>query len=76
MEPLTNGKYPESMRTRVGSRLPKFKSSERAKMIGSFDFIGLNYYTSSYAKHKPNASTYSYLTDSEVDVLGMFFFSP
>ena len=66
MDPLTSGDYPSSMRSLVGSRLPKF-TKEQAKLVkGSFDFIGLNYYTSNYAANAPMSSNArpSYLTDS------------
>ncbi|RRT73198.1 hypothetical protein B296_00032911, partial [Ensete ventricosum] len=49
MDPLTQGDYPFTMRAIVGHRLPKF-NAEQSKMVqGSFDFIGLNYYTTYFA---------------------------
>ncbi|XP_014521892.1 cyanogenic beta-glucosidase-like [Vigna radiata var. radiata] len=61
MEPLTSGKYPESMRSIVGERLPEFTEEESKLVVGSFDFLGLNYYTTYYAadapKTKPNYET-------------------
>ncbi|KAL3522878.1 hypothetical protein ACH5RR_015712 [Cinchona calisaya] len=69
MQPLTFGKYPRSMRIRVGNRLPNFNNTERDMLINSFDFIGLNYYTSRYALNKPNATSWSFITDSEVDIV-------
>jgi len=68
MEPLTIGEYPESMQSLVGSRLPKFSADEIKLVRGSFDFIGLNYYTSYYATDTPELSEAwpSYLTDSLV----------
>ena len=66
MDPLTTGDYPHTMRTLVGNRLPKF-SKEQSKMVkGSFDFIGLNYYTANYVRYAPNANNVntSYLTDA------------
>ncbi|KAF7805370.1 beta-glucosidase 12-like [Senna tora] len=70
MEPLSSGDYPKSMRCLVGSRLPKFSEKQRKLLIGSFDFIGLNYYTSLYAAHAPQLITAppSYLTDSLVNL--------
>ncbi|KAM6598092.1 hypothetical protein CsatA_008616 [Cannabis sativa] len=70
MDPLTNGEYPHSMRSIVGDRLPKFTKLESKIVKGSFDFIGLNYYSSNYASYAPhhnNDTTLqnpSYLTDS------------
>ncbi|KAL5081237.1 hypothetical protein RYX36_009658 [Vicia faba] len=68
MEPLTVGDYPSSMRSLVGSRLPKFSEHEVKLVKGSFDFLGLNYYTSSYATDAPEFSKArpSLLTDSQV----------
>ncbi|KAF7805368.1 beta-glucosidase 12-like [Senna tora] len=66
LEPLVRGKYPKSMRRLVGRRLPKFTPQERTLIIGSFDFIGLNFYTTNYALYAPqflNAS-HTCLTDS------------
>ncbi|XP_020551751.1 beta-glucosidase 12-like isoform X1 [Sesamum indicum] len=70
MEPLTRGTYPESMRVRVRGRLPKFTREEINMMEGSFDFIGFNYYGAMYAFNKPNSSSFSYTTDSEIDITG------
>ena len=70
MDPLTNGDYPHSMRSLVGKRLPKFTREQSKLLIGSFDFIGLNYYTANYAANAPhlNAGNASYLTDSLVNL--------
>ncbi|CAJ2679015.1 unnamed protein product [Trifolium pratense] len=53
MHPLTKGSYPRSMRSLVGKRLPKFSKEESKKLKGSFDFLGLNYYSSYYAAKAP-----------------------
>ncbi|XLS95329.1 hypothetical protein HN51_071337 [Arachis hypogaea] len=68
MEPITKGDYPSSMQLLVGNRLPKFSLYQSGILRGSFDFIGLNYYTSFYAAHAPELSKAkpSYLTDSLV----------
>ncbi|XP_020244353.1 beta-glucosidase 6 [Asparagus officinalis] len=50
MDPLFFGDYPNSMRTRVGDRLPKFTRAEAATVKGSLDFVGINHYTTFYAK--------------------------
>ncbi|WJX63614.1 Beta-glucosidase 12 [Trifolium repens] len=70
LAPLTTGDYPQNMRSLVGRRLPKF-SQEQARLINdSFDFIGLNYYTSRYAADAPhlNNTRPCYLTDSLTNV--------
>ena len=38
-----------TMQSLVGRRLPKFSSAESKMLKGSFDFVGINYYTSNYA---------------------------
>ncbi|XP_057751346.1 beta-glucosidase 12-like [Arachis stenosperma] len=71
MEPITRGKYPRSMEKYVGSRLPNFTEEQSKELIGSFDFIGLNYYTSNYAAHllHPNNDTDpTYWTDQHVNL--------
>ncbi|CAL1391177.1 unnamed protein product [Linum trigynum] len=68
-EPLTSGSYPQSMRTLVGKRLPEFTKQQSKKIRGSFDFIGMNYYTASYAVDTPlfGFAPRSYMTDSLVN---------
>lgn len=67
MEPLTSGKYPSIMRSIVKDRLPKFTRTESIMIKGSYDFVGLNYYSASYAADSNasslNASRFSYLSD-------------
>jgi beta-glucosidase len=69
MDPLTLGEYPKSMRSLVGARLPKFNTKQAKLLIGSFDFLGINYYSSAYASDAPLLSNVrpSYLTDSLVN---------
>ncbi|KAG2397797.1 Beta-glucosidase 13 [Vigna angularis] len=57
-----------SMRSLVRTRLPKFTAEQARLLIGSFDFIGLNYYSTTYATDAPQLSNDnpSYLTDSLV----------
>ncbi|XP_076890553.1 raucaffricine-O-beta-D-glucosidase-like [Bidens hawaiensis] len=59
MEPITKGSWPESMQKFAqtptsdypdGRVLPKFSDDERTKLIDSYDFLGINYYTASYAR--------------------------
>ncbi|CAN6578540.1 unnamed protein product [Malus baccata var. baccata] len=52
MGPLVFGDYPQSMRERVKERLPTFLAEEKVLLNGSLGFVGINYYTSTYAKHK------------------------
>lgn len=51
VDPLMFGDYPSSMRTRVGNRLPKFSKAESILIKGTLDFVGINHYTTWYAKN-------------------------
>ncbi|KAL0410289.1 UNVERIFIED_CONTAM: Raucaffricine-O-beta-D-glucosidase [Sesamum latifolium] len=69
--PLVTGDYPPVMRQRVGERLPKF-TPEQAKLVqGSYDFIGMNYYTTYWAAYKPTApgTPPTYTSDQELEFL-------
>ncbi|KAH9710304.1 Beta-glucosidase 12 [Citrus sinensis] len=73
MDPVINGDYPLSMHTLVKERLPKFTEEQSARLKGSFDFIGMNYYTSYYARNNPvvNTINISYTTDSLANLTAM-----
>ncbi|OAY40071.1 beta-glucosidase 24 [Manihot esculenta] len=70
MDPLTYGRYPRRVRDLVGDRLPKFTDKEADLLRGSYDFLGIQYYTAYYAK--PNYTVpqekLRYKTDSGVNV--------
>ncbi|CAN6841167.1 unnamed protein product [Brassica oleracea] len=51
LDPLMFGDYPSSMRSRVGSRLPVFTGSQSVLVKGSLDFVGINHYTTYYARN-------------------------
>uniref|UniRef100_A0A5B6ZSX7 Putative beta-glucosidase 12-like n=1 Tax=Davidia involucrata TaxID=16924 RepID=A0A5B6ZSX7_DAVIN len=70
MDPLATGDYPHTMRSLVGNRLPKFTEEQSKMLKGSFDFIGLNYYTAYYAAYAPNSNSAqpSYTTDSQTNL--------
>ncbi|XP_057982297.1 beta-glucosidase 13-like [Malania oleifera] len=53
MEPLMFGDYPFIMKALVRDGLPAFTEEEKDLVKGSFDFIGINYYTSRYALSLP-----------------------
>jgi hypothetical protein len=67
IEPLILGDYPRSMRSRVGSRLPEFSKSEAARLKGSLDFVGINYYTTFYARNNSTDVIGVLLNDSIAD---------
>jgi hypothetical protein len=65
------GDYPETMRKIAGSRLPSFTNFESELVINSFDFIGLNHYTSIYVSNHPNALE-GPLQDFTADLAALF----
>lgn len=67
MDPLTYGHYPKSMQNLVTTRLPKFTKEQSNMLTGSYDFLGLNYYTANYVENftAGNGLQPSYLTDCQ-----------
>ncbi|KAK9197064.1 hypothetical protein WN943_005198 [Citrus x changshan-huyou] len=63
LHPLTYGEYPRTMQENVGDRLPKFTPEEVLMVQGSFDYLGVNQYTSYYMFDPPwpksNISSYA-----------------
>ncbi|KAL6347727.1 hypothetical protein AAG906_026256 [Vitis piasezkii] len=63
MEPLNSGAYPTDMVNYVKNRLPEFSKVESLMVKGSYDFIGINYYSARYATDVPckseNMSSYT-----------------
>ncbi|KAF3331272.1 beta-glucosidase 24-like protein [Carex littledalei] len=57
MNPLTRGEYPPVMRKLVGDRLPKFTREQSDMLKGSFDFVGVNYYTARFTSNIPISSS-------------------
>jgi beta-glucosidase len=65
-DPIVFGKYPDEMTSVItGGRLPTFNASASALMKGSFDFLGLNYYSSNYVKYTGETGS-NYGDDSRV----------
>ncbi|PWA79831.1 hypothetical protein CTI12_AA202640 (chloroplast) [Artemisia annua] len=50
LDPLIFGEYPSEMRRYLGNSLPRFSKAESNFMTDCVDFIGVNYYTTQYAK--------------------------
>ncbi|KAL5549714.1 hypothetical protein UlMin_004945 [Ulmus minor] len=57
--PIIFGDYPQSMRLAVGNRLPNFTKTESKLLKGSFDFLGLNYYTANYAETASSSNKFN-----------------
>ncbi|XP_024012777.1 beta-glucosidase 16 isoform X2 [Eutrema salsugineum] len=72
LEPIVYGRYPIEMVSHVkDGRLPTFTPEESSMLKGSFDFIGINYYSSFYVKDVPCATeNITMSTDSCVSVVG------
>ncbi|KAL3825604.1 hypothetical protein ACJIZ3_021633 [Penstemon smallii] len=66
--PVTTGDYPPNMRKSVKERLPTFSPEETKLVKGSYDFLGLNYYTTWYATNAPKqpGEKPTYLSDQEL----------
>jgi beta-glucosidase len=48
-DPVYFGDYPQSMRDRLGSKLPEFSAEDRKLLRGSAHFFGLNHYSTNLA---------------------------
>ncbi|KAM6580396.1 hypothetical protein CsatA_004170 [Cannabis sativa] len=51
LDPLLLGDYPPSMKKFVGERLPKISQATSKLLVGSLDFVGINHYTTLYARN-------------------------
>ncbi|KAK9077507.1 hypothetical protein SSX86_005844 [Deinandra increscens subsp. villosa] len=56
LDPSIFGEYPEEVKEYLGSDLPTFSPDEKKFMKNSIDFIGINHYSSIYAKDCTNSS--------------------
>ncbi|KAL0394220.1 UNVERIFIED_CONTAM: Raucaffricine-O-beta-D-glucosidase [Sesamum latifolium] len=55
LEPIVSGNYPQSMIDNVPpENLAPFTKAESEMVKGSYDFLGLNYYTANYASNDPD----------------------
>jgi beta-glucosidase len=53
----------------LGNRLPKFTKEESAIIKGSYDFLGVNYYSTYYAQSTPPTNiNMTYYTDMQANV--------
>ncbi|KAA8520277.1 hypothetical protein F0562_014533 [Nyssa sinensis] len=70
LHPMTYGDYPKNMRALVGNRLPKFTEEESMMLQKSYDFLGVNYYTSNYASNAmvSNSMNLSMTTDNQANL--------
>jgi beta-glucosidase len=69
-DPVWFGDYPQEMRSAVGSRLPMFTPEQSQMLKGSWDFFGLNSYTTQWVADAPvyNGSNPTWETDQAINV--------
>lgn len=74
MEPIVTGNYPQNMIDYVPpENLAPFSSSESQRLKGSYDFLGLNYYTAIYAANDPDPQCEDgYFKDQHVKYQGIY----
>jgi len=54
----------------LGNRLPKFTKEEYKIIKGSYDFLGVNYYTTYYAQSiPPTHINMTYFTDMQANLI-------
>lgn len=70
MDPLTKGDYPLIMKQILNERFPRFTVKEASLVKGSYDFIGINYYITQFARSVPpaNPDRLSVMTDSQTEL--------
>jgi beta-glucosidase/6-phospho-beta-glucosidase/beta-galactosidase len=75
---LVNGDYPEVMKTNIArksfeegrseSRLPEFTFDEKIRNYGTYDFLGINHYSTSLVRHQVHGTEWpSWEMDRDVD---------
>ncbi|OMO80499.1 Glycoside hydrolase, family 1 [Corchorus capsularis] len=67
LDPLFLGDYPNSMKSLVGERLPQISPEMSKLLVGSLDFIGINHYTTLYAKNDRTRIRKLILQDASTD---------
>ncbi|KAK1399480.1 Beta-glucosidase 24 [Heracleum sosnowskyi] len=65
LQPMVYGDYPFIMKALVLDGLPTFTKEEKALVSGSYDFIGINYYTSRYATAIPFSTDNAYTNQDQ-----------
>ena len=77
LHPITYGDYPKTMQLIVKNRLPKFTKSESDSLKGSFDFLGMNYYSANYVEAQPSVNVnHSYDADIQANFTSMLISLP
>lgn len=70
MDPLTYGDYPVIMSKSLANRLTKFTKEQSESLKGSYDFFGVNYYSTYFSASVPasNLLRQDYSTDSRANL--------
>jgi beta-glucosidase len=63
-DPIVFGHYPQSMLDLVGDRLPAFSDQQRERLTHSYDFIGLNHYSTKYYFDSRDRGAIAHMTAS------------
>ncbi len=58
-DPIYLGDYPEYMKEMLGDRLPRFTPEERAVVLGSSEFYGMNTYTTNLCSESTSCALVS-----------------
>ncbi|XP_052177283.1 putative beta-glucosidase 41 isoform X2 [Diospyros lotus] len=67
LDPLFFGEYPLWMKELVGGRLPKITREVSRSLAGSLDFVGINHYTTLYARNDRSRARKFFLRDAWTD---------
>ncbi|CAM8943485.1 unnamed protein product [Rhodiola kirilowii] len=67
LDPLFYGEYPPSMKKLVSERLPDISSEVSELLKGSLDFVGINHYTTLYARNDRSRIMKLLLQDASSD---------
>ncbi|CAM8987874.1 unnamed protein product [Rhodiola kirilowii] len=67
LDPLFYGEYPPSMKKLVSERLPDISSEVSELLKGSLDFVGINHYTTLYARNDMSRIMKLLLQDASSD---------
>ncbi|KAF3453556.1 hypothetical protein FNV43_RR03996 [Rhamnella rubrinervis] len=67
LDPLLLGAYPPSMKKHVGERLPEISPAISKFIMGSLDFVGINHYTTLYARNDRTLIRKFILRDASTD---------
>ncbi|XP_052193360.1 beta-glucosidase 12-like [Diospyros lotus] len=64
LHPIVYGDYPRRMKLLVRNRLPGFTAAQSEMLKGSYDFVGVNYYSSYYITNVPFSNKPAHLSYS------------